>query len=309
MITSTDTANSHKTEEILRLKKEKNAIILAHYYQNYDVQQVADCFGDSFELAKKAKQAESDIIVFCGVRFMAESAKILNPTKKVYITRPDAGCPMADMVTAEQVMKHRAAHPDAAVACYINSSAETKAVCDICVTSSNAVRICRDIPEKKIIFVPDKNLGSYVASLVPEKQFIIHSGFCPIHNAISVDAVKKAREAYPNGKITVHPECPREVLEMSDFVGSTSQIIDYCEKSSDKEFIIGTEIGVLDRLRNDSPDKKFYPLTNCAICADMKKTTLDDIIRVLRDGENEVILTPEQIEAAARPLERMVSMK
>lgn len=298
-----------KIEEILRLKKEKNAVILAHYYQDFDVQQVSDYFGDSFELAKKAKQAENEIIVFCGVSFMAESAKILNPTKKVLLTRTDAGCPMADMVTAEQVMKLRAAHPDAAVACYVNSSAATKAVSDICVTSANAVRICRDMPEKKIIFVPDKNLGSYVAEHIPEKEFIIHSGYCPIHNHLTVEDVAAARKKYPGAKFTVHPEAPKEVLVLADFVGSTSQIIDYCENSQDTEFIIGTEIGVIGRMANDMPNKKFYPLTPCAVCKDMKKTTLDDILTVLRDEVNEVVLTLEEIEAARRPLERMMSMK
>lgn len=308
MINNIDSKDA-KIEEIIRLKKEKNAIILAHYYQDFDVQQVADHFGDSFELAKKAKMAENDVIVFCGVSFMAESAKILNPSKHVYITCPDAGCAMADMVTAEQVLALRKAHPDGVVACYVNSSAETKAVSDICVTSSNAVRICRDIPEKKIIFVPDKNLGSYVAALVPEKEFIIHSGFCPIHDSITEEEVAKAKAAYPKAKLAIHPECPANVLELADFVGSTSQIIDYCRESEADEFIIGTEIGVIGRLENDLPDKKFYPLTSRAICKNMKKTTLDDILYVLKDAANEVILTPEQIEAARRPLERMVSMK
>lgn len=309
MINTSGLTKAEKIKEIQRLKKEKNAVILAHYYQDFDVQEIADYFGDSFELAKKAMLTESQIIVFCGVSFMAESAKILNPTKKVLATRMDAGCAMADMVTAEQVKALKAAHPDSAVACYVNSTAETKAVSDICVTSANAVRICRDIPEKKIIFVPDKNLGSYVASMVPEKEFIIHSGYCPIHDRLSADDVMKAKAAYPGAKLTVHPEAPGEILGLADFVGSTSQIIDYCMKSEDREFIIGTEIGVIARLESDCPEKEFYPLTSCAVCPDMKKTTLDDVLYVLTEEANEVMLTPEKIEAAKRPLERMVSVK
>ncbi len=309
MINTQGLTKAEKIEEILRLKKEKNAVILAHYYQDYDVQQVADHFGDSFELAKKAMLTENEMIVFCGVSFMAESAKILNPAKKVLATRADAGCAMADMITAEQVMALKAAHPDAAVACYVNSTAETKAVSDICVTSANAVRICRQIPEKKIIFVPDKNLGSYVASVVKDKEFIIHSGYCPIHDQLTAEDVAKVRAVYPNAKLTVHPEAQKEILGLADFVGSTSQIINYCAKSPDEEFIIGTEIGVIARLENDYPGKKFYPLTACAVCPDMKKTSLDDVLYVLSEEANEVVLTPEKIAAAHRPLERMMSVK
>lgn len=296
-------------EEILRLKKEKDALILAHYYQNLEVQMIADIFGDSFELSKKAVLAENRLVVFCGVRFMAESAKILNPAKKVLLPCMNAGCLMADTVTPEDVLALRAKHPDAAVVCYVNSSAETKAVSDICVTSSNAVKICRSLEEKKIIFVPDKNLGSFVAKQIPEKEFILHSGFCPIHKNVTLEEALAAKSAHPGAKLCVHPECEVEVSEAADFVGSTSQIIEYCKNSDDKEFIIGTEVGVVDRLAYYYPEKKYYLMAPELVCANMKMTSLSDVLRVLRDESNEVIMTEAEIKAAEAPLLRMVSVK
>lgn len=297
------------SDEILRLKKEKNALILAHYYQRLEIQQVADIFGDSFELSKKAKLASERLVVFCGVRFMAESAKILNPSKKVLLPAPDAGCPMADMVTPEDVLALRERYPDAAVVCYVNSSAATKAVSDICCTSSNAVRVVRSLPNEQIIFVPDKNLGGYVAEQVPEKKFILHNGFCPTHRNITADEVTKAREAHPNALFAVHPECEKEVVERADFVGSTSQIIDWCVKTDAPEFIIGTEVGVVDRLSYYHPEKKYHLLTPFLVCPNMKKTELTDVLETLRDEKNEVVMTLEEIEAARLPLERMVAVK
>lgn len=298
-----------QAEEILRLKKEKDALILAHYYEDIEVQKIADHFGDSFELAKKAKAADNRLVVFCGVRFMAESAKILNPDKKVLLPRMDAGCPMADMVTPEQVRALKKQYPDAAVACYVNSSADTKAVSDICITSSNALKICRELANKQIIFVPDKNLGSYIASQVPKKEFIIYSGYCPVHRNITPDEVKSAKAAHPKAKLALHPECEAEVVAMADFVGSTSQIIDYCIKSDSSEFIIGTEVGVVDRLSYYYPEKKYYLLAPELVCENMKKTTLADVLAVLRNETNEIIMSPSEIAAAKAPLERMVSVK
>ena len=305
---STDEARA-LTDEILRLKNEKDALILAHYYQRLEVQQAADIFGDSFELSKKAKLAANQLVVFCGVRFMAESAKILNPDKKVLLPAANAGCPMADMVTPEDVLALRAKYPDAAVVCYVNSSAETKAVSDICCTSSNAIKVVRSLPNRQIIFVPDKNLGAYVAKFVPEKKFILHSGYCPTHRNITAAEVEEAKAAHPGALFAVHPECEDEVVAKADFVGSTSQIIDYCVRTDAPEFIIGTEVGVVDRLRFYHPEKKYHLLTPYLVCPNMKKTELSDLLAALRDEVNEIVMTPEQIEAAKAPLERMVAIK
>ena len=297
------------SDEILRLKKEKDALILAHYYQRLEIQQVADIFGDSFELAKKAKAAENRLIVFCGVSFMAESAKILNPTKKVVLPRADAGCRMANMVTPEDVLRLRAEYPDAAVVCYVNSSAATKAVSDICCTSSNAIKVVRSLPNKRIIFVPDKNLGAYVAKQVPEKEFILHSGFCPTHRNITADEVDRARSEHPGALFTVHPECEEDVLAKADFIGSTSQIIDYCVRTDAPEFIIGTEVGVVERLAFYHPEKKYHLLSPWLVCSDMKKTELSDVLRALETESSEIVMSDEEIEAARLPLERMVAIK
>ena len=297
------------SEKILRLKKEKNALILAHYYQRLEIQQVADIFGDSFELSKKAKLAENELIIFCGVSFMAESAKILNPTKKVVLPRADAGCRMANMVTPEDILELRGKYPDAAVVCYVNSSAATKAVSDICCTSSNALKVVKSLPNKRIIFVPDKNLGGYISKLVPEKEFILHSGFCPTHRNITADEVAKAKAAHPGALFAVHPECEEEVLEKADFIGSTSQIIDYCVKTDAPEFIIGTEVGVVERLEYYHPEKKYHLLTPYLVCSDMKKTELTDVLKALETEEYEIHMTDEEIEAARLPLERMVAIK
>lgn len=297
------------SDRVLRLKNEKNALILAHYYQRLEIQQVADIFGDSFELAKKAKAAENRLIVFCGVSFMAESAKILNPTKKVVLPRADAGCRMADMVTPEDVLRLRAEYPDAAVVCYVNSSAATKAVSDICCTSSNAIKVVRSLPNRQIIFVPDKNLGAYVAKLVPEKEFILHSGFCPTHRYITSEEVDRAKSEHPGALFAVHPECEEEVLAKADFIGSTSQIIDYCVRTDAPEFIIGTEVGVVERLSFYHPEKKYHLLTPRLVCSDMKKTELSDVLRALETESSEIVMSDEDIEAARLPLERMVAIK
>ena len=300
-------SQAEMTERILRLKKEKNVLILAHYYQELCIQHIADFCGDSFELAKKARGSSMENIVFCGVSFMAESAKIMNPEKHVYLPRADAGCQMADMITPEVVLKMRAEHPDACVVCYINSSAATKAVSDICVTSSNAVKIVGTLKEKEIIFVPDQNLGSFVADAFPDKRFYFMNGFCPIHHHVTSKALDEARAAHPNAKIAMHPECQKEMLSYADYVGSTSGILDYCRESKENEYIIVTERAILDRLREECPDKSFYLASDCLVCPNMKKTRLCDVLSTLESLDDEVYMTEEQMQSARLPLERMLS--
>jgi len=295
-------------QRIIALKKEQNALILAHYYQTMDIQEVADHVCDSFEMARRAHEAEQELLIICGVHFMAESAKILNPGKTVLIPSPDAGCPMADMIVPEDIVALRESYPDAAVVCYVNSSAAVKAVSDICCTSSSAVKIVRALPENKIIFVPDRNLGAYVASKVPEKKFIFHEGWCPVHDCIGVDDVFAAKELHPNAKLLVHPECRPVVLEQADYIGSTVEIINHALAASDTEFIIGTELGVTERLTELAPDKRFYSLTDSFLCHDMKKTSLSDVLYSLTTGKYEITLGADDIESAGHSLSRMVSV-
>jgi len=295
-------------ERIIQLKKEKNALVLAHYYQTMDIQEVADHVCDSFAMAQLAHSAEQEVLIICGVHFMAESAKILNPDKTVLLPMLDAGCPMADMIVPEDVIALRERYPDAAVVCYVNSSAAVKAVSDICCTSSSAERIVRALPETQIIFIPDRNLGAYIAKKVPEKEFIFHPGWCPVHDCIGADDVKTAREKHPGAKLLAHPECRGDVLDLADYVGSTAEIIDYALSSDCSEFIIGTEYGVAEHLANLAPNKKFHPLTCTFECEDMKKTKLSDVLASLKSGSHEMTLSAEEINAAKRSLERMVAI-
>lgn len=296
-------------EKILKLKKDKNAVILAHIYQDGAVQDIADFVGDSLELSRKAADVKSDVIVFCGVRFMAESAKILNPEKTVLLPVIDAGCPMADMVTASDVTAHRKKHPDAAVVCYVNSSAETKAECDICCTSSNAVKVVKSLKEKKVIFVPDENLGSYVAAQVPEKEIILHKGYCIVHKRVLEDEVRKAKKAVPGAKLLVHPECTPDVVAQADFVGSTAQIIKYARESGHDKFIISTEMGILHVLQKENPGKEFYMASPKLVCTNMKKTHIEDVLRSLQNMEHEIILEEDLIKRAKKSLDRMLQVK
>ena len=250
--------NKKEVQALLDLKKERNAVILAHLYQWPEVQELADFVGDSLDLSRKAQETKADVIVFCGVWFMAQTAKILNPEKTVLLPRPDAGCPMADMVTPEDVWELKKKHPQAAVVCYVNSSAEVKAASDICCTSSNAVSVVSSLREEEIIFVPDRNLGHYVSQFLPDKRFILFNGFCPTHDRITPEDVEKARSARPGASVLVHPECRPEVVQKADFAGSTAQIIEYAAASDKKEFIIGTESGVLHRLKQLCPNKNFF---------------------------------------------------
>lgn len=295
------------TREIQSLKKDKNACILAHVYQIPEIQDLADMVGDSLALSRHIANIPNPLIVFCGVRFMADTAKILSPDKKVLLPVPDAGCPMADMVSAQDVRKIKALYPDAAIVCYINSSAAVKAESDICCTSANAVEIVRSLPQKRVIFVPDQHLGDYVAQQVPEKDIVSWKGYCPVHHQLTAQMVEQARKAHPGAKLAAHPECPSEVLQRSDFVGSTAQIIDYVRNSRDTTFIIATEEGVLHAI-GQNPDKTVQLLTPALRCEDMKKTTLE----ALRDSllhEQHEITVPEATAARARAaIERMLKV-
>jgi quinolinate synthase len=302
-----DTHNQDVIDEIKRLKIERKALIVAHNYQNDEVQAIADAVGDSFYLSKLCASSESQIIVFCGVKFMAESAKILSPHKTILLPEANAGCPMADSITVEDVRKLKFDHPGAVVVCYINSSADVKAESDICCTSSNAIRIVRSIPEKDVVFIPDKNLGSFVAKNVPEKNLILFDGCCETHNRFGLRELEIARSEYPGIPVAVHPECRPEVVENSDFVGSTSEIIDYCRHSTAEAFIIGTEMGVLNKLRADSPTKKFYLLTPRLVCSNMKLTKLTSVERALRENRNDIQVDEAVRLQAITCLERMLT--
>ena len=295
-------------EAIIKLKNEKNALILAHNYQIGDVQDIADVVGDSYALAKKAAMTDCSIIVFCGVHFMAESAKILNPEKTVLLPVLDAGCPMADMVDAEGLRKLKAKHPDAKVVTYINSSAEVKAESDVICTSSNAVKIVASLDAKKIIFAPDKNLGNYIAKLIPDKEFILWNGFCLTHARVKPEDVDKVRESHPSAKVLVHPECTIEVQDKADFVGSTAEIIEYAGKIPEKEIIVGTEEGVLHIMRAKYPDKKFYLLSPGLICPNMKKTRLVDVYEALLNNQNVIEVEPEVRVKALKALQEMLRL-
>jgi len=296
------------TEQIKALAREKHALILAHYYQTLEVQALADKVGDSFALAKYAKETDADIIILCGVRFMAESAKILSPNKTVYLPAPLAGCPMADMVTPDDVLLLRAEYPDAAVVCYVNSSAAVKAVSDVCCTSSSAVKIVSSMKEKQIIFVPDMNLGGYVAEQLPDKNVILFNGYCPTHHKISEADILDAKSLHPNALALVHPECREEVRKHADYIGSTAGIINYAKSSDAGEFLIGTELGVLEILQRDCPGKSVYSIGNTFVCPNMKKTRPEDILACLL-GDRQPIEVPEEERRAARlTLEKMVEL-
>ena len=310
----TQLTTEEKTSRILSLKEEKDVLILAHYYQPLQIQKLADFCGDSFELAKRAVASPAKNIVFCGVKFMAESTKILNPQKRVYLPATNAGCAMADMITPAALAELKKQHPNAAAVCYINSSAATKAFADICCTSSNAVNIVKSLSEDEIIFVPDKNLGAYVAERVPEKKFIFHEGWCPIHKNINPADAKAVKEEFPEGVLVVHPECEKSVAQYADFVGSTSEILDFCRKTDASTIIVGTESSIAELLHEEFPNKEIYLLSPHLLCTDMKKTTLDNLLETLEcigdnDFEKEVIMSEGQIKAALLPLERMLNAK
>lgn len=290
------------------LKKEKNAVILAHYYVPAEVQEIADYIGDSFYLSKIAKEASQDTIVFCGVSFMGESAKILSPGKLVLMPDVTADCPMAHMAQASKIEEVRREYDDVAVVCYINSTGELKEHSDVCVTSANATKIVKALPNKHIYFIPDGNLGRYVATQVKDKHFIFNDGFCPVHAEVCKDDVRAAKEAHPGALILVHPECRMEILEEADYIGSTSGIIDYASKSSVNEFIIGTELGVMYELEQKNPGKKFYPLVSGQICPDMKKITLEKVLKCMEEESGVVEVGEELRNSAIASLDRMLEL-
>ncbi len=292
-------------KEINELKKNKNAIVLAHNYQPEEIYQVADFVGDSLELAKVASEVVADIIVFCGVRFMAETAKILNPRKKVLLPAANAGCQMADMVNAEKVRELREKFPNAIVACYVNTTAETKTECDVCVTSANAVKVINSLTQNQIIFVPDKNLGSFVAKN-SKKEIILADGYCYVHDCISIEDVEIVREQYPDAPILIHPESKREVVDMCDYVCSTSQMISVSKEIDAQTIVVGTEVGMLAKLRQEVPEKIFVPLKSNALCSDMKLTTLEMVRDCLAFEKNEIILDKEVMEKAKVCIDRML---
>ena len=275
-------------DEILKLKKEKGAIILAHYYQIPEIQEIADYVGDSYYLSKIAKDCEENIIVFCGVKFMAESAKILSPEKTVILPVMEAGCVMADMATEEGLAKLKEEHPNAKVVCYINSSTEVKALSDVCCTSSNAENIINNLEEKEIIFLPDRNLGSYIQEKTPDKKFILWNGFCIVHEAIQKEEILRLKNEHEGILTVAHPECSKEIRDISDFIGSTSEIINFVNNSSNKKFIIITEEGVLHQLRKNGEEKEFYIPYGKMVCRNMKMTTLKDLYESLLNMENKI---------------------
>ena len=286
------------TEEIAALKSARNAVILAHNYERPEVQDIADFTGDSLELARKAASVEADVIVFCGVYFMAETAAILNPSKKVLIPDETAGCPMADMITGEQLRALKAQHPGAAAVCYVNSTAEVKAECDICVTSGNAERVMATFPkEREIIFVPDQHLGSHIAEKLGV-TYILWPGYCPTHARLTAKQVAAARAAHPGAPVLVHPECPKEVRDAADERLSTGGMCAFARTSPAQEFIVGTETGILHRLRLENPDKKFWPAAEL-VCPNMKKTTLEKVRDCLQDM-SPVVTVPDDIAVRAK---------
>lgn len=293
--------------EIQQLKKEKNAVILAHYYVNDELQALADYVGDSFYLAKVAKKTTADVLVFCGVSFMGESAKLLNPEKTVLMPDAEADCPMAHMAQVEKILEYRRKYENLAVVCYINSTAELKSYSDVCVTSSNAVKIVRALPNKNIFFIPDGNLGRFVAEQIPEKNIILNDGYCPIHKNITAAGVQEKKNRYPGALVLAHPECGEEVLTLADYIGSTAEMIEFAKESACTEFIVCTEEGVSYRLREDNPEKKFY-FGGDYLCHDMKRNTLEKVLHVLKTGENEVKLPKELFEGAVAPLDKMLEL-
>lgn len=295
-------------ERIEQLKKEKDIVILAHYYVDGEVQEIADLVGDSYFLAKKATEVSQQNILFCGVSFMGESAKILNPGKRVIMADEFADCPMAHMVDIAKIQKVREQYPDVAVVCYVNSTAEIKAYSDVCVTSSNALRVVQSLPNKHIFFIPDNNLGRYISTLVPEKEFIFNDGFCHVHTSIHRENVEEAKKLHPNAPVLTHPECTADVLEISDFIGSTSEILDYATKSDAKEFIICTEMGIFFELEQKNPDKRFYSVGHRQFCPNMKKITLEKVVRAMEEMEPEVTMDEGLRVKANAPLVKMLEL-
>lgn len=297
-----------KQEEIKQLKEEKDAVLLAHYYVPAEVQEIADYVGDSFYLSKVASQLDNKVLVFCGVSFMGESGKMLNPDKAVLMPDASADCAMAHMVSFDEIAEVREKVEDLAVVCYINSTAEIKSWSDVCVTSANAVQIVRDLPNKNILFIPDKNLGRYVAEQVPEKNVILVKGYCPVHEEMRASEIEELKQLHPHAKILAHPECNAKVLALADYIGSTTGILKQAAAWEAEEYIIATEVGVRYELEKSNPDKKFYFPKTEPVCEDMKKITLDGILHVLRTGEHDAIVPEGIAEPAKATLRRMLEL-
>ena len=296
-------------DEILRLKKEKDICILAHSYQAREIVEVADFTGDSYQLSLMAKNAPNKTVIMCGVRFMAETVKMLSPEKKVILSSPIAGCPMAEQMDKELIESIKSQYPDYTVVAYINTTAELKTVCDVCVTSSSAVKIVNAIENKNILFIPDCNLGAYVAQQIPDKNIKLLQGGCPVHAAVTKKDAEKAKAMYPNAELLVHPECIPAVAEMADYVGSTSGIMNYAQKSDKKEFIIGTENSIAEHLQYMCPDKNFYLLSQGLICKNMKSTTLVDVLNCVKGcGGEEINLDDETITQARKCIDKMIEL-
>lgn len=296
-------------EEIIQLKKEKNVCILAHSYQAHEILEVADFVGDSFQLSALANTAPQKNIIMCGVRFMAETVKIISPEKKVYLANPDSGCPMAEQIDYETLLKIKKGYPNYTVVAYINTTAELKTICDVCVTSSSAVKIIGKIENDNIIFIPDRNLGSYVAKQLPNKNIKLLQGGCPAHASVDQKDVEQAKKQHPNALLLVHPECPLSVCNVADFIGSTSAIMNYAKKSNATEFIIGTELSIAEHLQYECPGKHFYYLSKKLICQNMRLTTLIDVLNCLKgiSGE-EIILGNSIITKARKCIDRMIEL-
>ena len=305
-IRTTDTLSIIK--DIVKLKEEKDAVILAHNYQIADVQDIADFTGDSLELSRIAAAQDASVIVFCGVDFMAETAAVLSPEKTVLLPAPDANCPMSDMITAGELRVLKERFPEAAVVCYVNTSAEVKAESDICCTSANAVKVVGSLKEKQVLFVPDRNLGRYVGRFT-DKEILPWEGFCFVHDRITSDDVMRAREVHPGAELLVHPECRPEVIDLADHVFSTSGMIKHVCSSDSKEFIIGTEVGILHRMEKDCPNKSCYPLSSDAICATMKRTDLQKVHKALETLTPRVTVPEDTAERARMAIQRMLDIK
>lgn len=294
--------------KILQLKKEKDVVILAHYYVDGQVQEIADYVGDSYYLAQKATKVTQENILFCGVIFMGESAKILNPQKKVYMADDSADCPMAHMADIDKIRKIRDEYDDVAVVCYVNSTAEIKAESDVCVTSSNALQIVRALPNKYIYFIPDYNLAHYISNQVPEKNFIFNDGFCHVHKSIHSSDIKTAKKVHPEALVLAHPECTEDTLKLADFIGSTSQIIEFVTKSKNNIFIICTEMGIFFELMQKNPAKKFYSVGHRQFCPNMKKVTIEKVLDKLKSLDSDLDIDESLRIRAMKPLKRMLEI-
>ena len=297
---------------ILKLKKETNTAILAHSYQAREIVEIADFTGDSYKLSVDATKTDADNIIFCGVHFMAETAKMLSPGKRVFLANKNAGCPMAEQMDRDMIAQIKASEPDRTVVAYINTTASLKTVCDVCVTSSSALKIVKALDSDKILFIPDCNLGGWVKKQLPEKDIKLLQGGCPTHAAVTVNDVKKAKAEHPDALFLVHPECVPAVTELADYVGSTSGIMDFAKRSDAREFIIGTETSISEHLQYDCPDKKFYPLTKDLVCRNMKLTTLPDVLATLKGMDNgeasEIIMDEELIASARKCIDEMIRL-